>query len=226
MFSATFNKNVLGLSKRLLKSPVEIAVAPVQTKHENIEQILYHVDDIHHKYKLLEHFLVDEAIVQTIIFTATKRQADVLVDVLLEKGHKVEGLHGDMNQRQRSKTIQKVRNGQVRILVATDVAARGIDVQTITHVINFDLPNSAEDYVHRTGRTGRAGKTGIAISFAAPKDRHVIKDIEHLTGFHMVPAVVAGLEPKFKTTFSPSSRPMFKKKGFAPRKRGFASRSR
>jgi superfamily II DNA/RNA helicase len=224
MFSATFNKNVLGLSKRLLKNPVEIIITPEQTKHESIEQRLHNVDDLSHKYRLLEHFLGDESLEQAIIFTATKRQADVLMDVLSEKGHDVEALHGDMNQRQRTRTIEKLRRGNLRVLVATDVAARGIDVPTITHIINFDLPNSPEDYVHRIGRTGRAGKTGIAIAFASPKDRHLVKDIERYTGFHMVPAVIEGLEPKFKPFPSSGKSNPHNKRTFAPRKRNFGNK--
>jgi superfamily II DNA/RNA helicase len=221
MFSATFNRNVLGLSKRLLKDPEEIVIAAETDRHENIEQRLHNVDDLTHKYKLLDHFLNDESFIQTIIFTATKRQADVLVDVLAEKGHNVEALHGDMNQRQRSRTVEKLRRGNLRVLVATDVAARGIDVPTISHIINFDLPNSPEDYVHRIGRTGRAGKSGIAIAFASPKDRHVVKDIERYTGYHIAPTVIEGLEPKFKA-FPPSARTNTKR-SFAPRKRSFGN---
>lgn len=225
MFSATFNKSVLNLSKRLLKDPVEVTIDAEQTKHENIEQHLLNVDDLTHKYRLLEHYLADEETVnQIIIFTATKRQADVLVDVLSEKGHEVEALHGDMNQRQRTRTIEKLRRGNLRILVATDVAARGIDILTITHVVNFDLPNCAEDYVHRIGRTGRAGNKGVAIAFASAKDRHVVKEIERYTGFHMVPTVVPGLEPKFKPFPSSNNRPNNNKRSFAPRKKTFASK--
>jgi superfamily II DNA/RNA helicase len=211
MFSATFNRNVLQLAKSLLKNPVEISIVAEQTPQENIEQRIYPVDDLTHKYQILDHFLSDEAVTQTIIFTATKRQADTLVEVLLEKGHSADALHGDMNQRQRSRTIEKLRRSQIRILVATDVAARGIDILTITHVINFDLPNSAEDYVHRIGRTGRAGRTGIALSMAAPKDRHLIKDIERFTGQVLAANTIAGLEPKARSSSAP-------RKKFAPRR--------
>lgn len=211
MFSATFNRNVLNLAKDLLRNPVEIAIAAEQVKQENIEQRIYPVDDLSHKYQMLDHFLEDKAIVQAIIFTATKRQADTLVEVLLEKGHSADALHGDMNQRQRSRTIEKLRRNQVRILIATDVAARGIDVQTISHVINFDLPNSAEDYVHRIGRTGRAGRTGIALSMASPKDRHLVREIEKFTGHELPPAIIPGMEPKARTSSAP-------KKRFAPRR--------
>jgi len=211
MFSATFNRSVLNLAKDLLKNPVEISIAAEQVKQENIEQRVYPVDDLAHKYQILDHFLEDQTITQAIIFTATKRQADTLVEVLLEKGHSADALHGDMNQRQRSRTIEKLRRNQVRILIATDVAARGIDVQTITHVINFDLPNNAEDYVHRIGRTGRAGRTGIALSMASPKDRHLVRDIEKYTGQALPPATIPGMEPKARTSSQP-------KKKFAPRR--------
>ena len=198
MFSATLKGSVMKLSKSLLNNPIEISVTPDNAKHENIEQRLLNVDDMHHKQQLLNHLLNDPAVIQAIIFTSTKRNADHLVDTLYESGFHVAALHGDMNQRQRTRTITQLRDGQIRILVATDVAARGIDVQAISHVINYDLPNSAEDYVHRIGRTGRAGAKGIAMSFAAPRDMHLVKAIEQFTGQKIEVQVVAGMEPKFK----------------------------
>ncbi len=198
LFSATFHKNVMNLSKRLLKNPAEIVIAAQHEKHENIEQRLHHVDNLQHKERLLDHLLKDESVKQAIVFTATKHQADTLMEVLCEKGHEAAALHGDMNQRQRTKTIARLRRGEVRVLVATDVAARGIDIQTITHVINFDLPRSAEDYVHRIGRTGRAGAHGIALSFASPKDRGLVRQIEQFTGHSLAAHVVAGFEPSQK----------------------------
>lgn len=198
LFSATLKGPVVHLSKRLLKNPMEISVAHEHEKHENIEQRLYYVDDLDHKHRMLNHILTDPGINQAIVFTSTKRFADRLVDDLMESGCEVAALHGDMDQRQRTRTIKKLREGEIRFLVATDVAARGIDIQTITHVINFDLPNSAEDYVHRIGRTGRAGSQGIALSFAANNDRHLVVRIEQFTGQKFVPQVIAGMEPKIK----------------------------
>lgn len=198
LFSATLKGAVLGLSNRLLTNPIEISVAVANTKHENIEQRIHLVDDMQHKNRILNHLLADPEINQAIIFTATKRFADQLVDILFDLGHRAAALHGDMNQRQRSRTIARLRDGEVKILVATDVAARGIDVQTISHVINFDLPNNAEDYVHRIGRTGRAGAKGIALSFAASKDMGLVKQIEQYTGYKIIPSVIEGLEPTFK----------------------------
>ena len=196
LFSATFNKNVIRLSEKLLKNPLEICIKADNVQADNIEQRIHHVDDLQHKYKLLDHFLLDEGLVQTIVFTATKRQADQLTDCLLDKGHEAAALHGDMNQRQRERTIEKLRRGGYRILVATDVAARGIDIKSISHVINFDMPNNAEDYVHRIGRTGRAGKSGVALSLVSPKDRHLIREIEQFIGLKVNSVVIPGMEPK------------------------------
>jgi superfamily II DNA/RNA helicase len=135
---------------------------------------------------------------QAIVFTATKRDADMLADNLSAQGHEAAALHGDMNQRDRTRTLTKLRHGGLRVLVATDVAARGIDVVGITHVINFDLPKFAEDYVHRIGRTGRAGASGIAVSFASGKDGVNLKKIERFTGKQIASHVIPGLEPRFK----------------------------
>ena len=198
LFSATLKGNVLKLSERLLSDPQEICVHAQRTKHESIDQRLLLVDNMNHKIRLLHHLLREEASQQTIVFTATKRHADELVDILLEEGHHAAALHGDMNQRQRTRTMERMRQGKIAVLVATDVAARGLDVHTISHVINFDLPQSTEDYVHRIGRTGRAGAKGIAISFAAPKDKPLVRDIERFTGQTMTPVTIPGLEPTHK----------------------------
>lgn len=196
LFSATFDGEVARIAKDILKEPKLVEVASQQTKHENIEQRLHYVDDMHHKNKLLEHLLIDAEVNQAIIFTSTKRHADVLADDLYAAGHRTAALHGDMTQGARNRTLKKLRHGDVRVLVATDVAARGIDVDGITHVINYDLPKFAEDYVHRIGRTGRAGKKGIAISFAGGADRHALRKIEQFTGNKITPEVIKGFEPK------------------------------
>ncbi len=213
LFSATLKGTVLTLSKKLMNKPDEICVSPDRTKHEDIDQRLLHTDNLNHKLKLLDHLLKDEGLDQAIVFTATKRHADELVEILLEGGHKAAALHGDMNQRQRTRTMERMREGKFSVLVATDVAARGIDIQTISHVINFDLPGNAEDYVHRIGRTGRAGAKGIAWSFASSKDFRLLKDIEQFTGQRMTAQVIPGLEPKMRSGGSGSGRPS----SFAPR---------
>lgn len=201
LFSATLDSTIDKIAARLLRSPKRIQVATQRAKLENIEQRLHYVDDLSHKNRLLEHLLRDQTLKQAIVFTATKRDADDLADDLAAQGHVVGALHGDMSQRERTRTLTKLRNGRLRILVATDVAARGIDVADITHVINFDLPKFAEDYVHRIGRTGRAGASGIAVSFASGKDSISLKRIERFTGQRITPSIIPGMEPKYKPRF-------------------------
>jgi len=198
LFSATLEGAIGNLAMRLLKSPKRISVASAQARHENIEQRLMYVDDMAHKNRLLDHLLRDVDLNQALVFTATKRDADSLADELSAAGHAAAALHGDMNQRERNRTLLNLRRGNVRVLVATDVAARGIDVAGISHVINFDLPKFAEDYVHRIGRTGRAGASGIAVSFASNRDAMNLKKIERFTGQPIKTHTVEGMEPKFK----------------------------
>jgi superfamily II DNA/RNA helicase len=198
LFSATLDSAIANIAARLLKSPKRIQIATSQARLDNIEQRLHYVDDMPHKSRLLDHLLRDTGLNQAIVFTATKRDADMLADNLAAQGHEAAALHGDMSQRDRNRTLTKLRHGGLRVLVATDVAARGIDVAGITHVINFDLPKFAEDYVHRIGRTGRAGAAGIAVSFASGKDGVNLKKIERFTGQRIASHVVPGLEPRFK----------------------------
>ena len=196
LFSATLDGDIARIARQILKNPKTIQVATQKEKHANIEQRLHYVDDMTHKNKLLEHLLIAPEVNQVIIFTSTKRHCDVLAEDLYAAGHKTAALHGDMTQGARNRTLTKLRQGDVKVLVATDVAARGIDVAGITHVINYDLPKFAEDYVHRIGRTGRAGNTGIAISFASNIDRHILRKIEQFTGNRMEPSTIEGFEPK------------------------------
>lgn len=212
MFSATLKGNIYNLSKKLLKDPLEVSVSPEQQNKDNIQQHLYFVDNLTHKLKLLDHLLQDQSLEQTIIFTSTKRYAEQLVDILKDGGHLAAALHGDMNQHKRTQTILRLRQGKTRILVATDVAARGIDVQAISHVINFDLPINVEDYVHRIGRTGRAEAKGIAISFAAPQDLTMLKRIEQFIEQPISLQIVPGMEAQMKpSALSPTSRARPKK---------------
>ena len=153
------------------------------------------MNDGEHKHRLLMHVLGDNNLGKVLVFTATKRGADRLAKKLYAQGHPAAALHGNLNQNQRNRAIAKLRTGEVQLLVATDVAARGIDVSGISHVINYDLPKVPEDYVHRIGRTGRAGAKGIAISFAAPEDRGQLRDIERYTRQPIQAHVIAGLEP-------------------------------
>ncbi len=211
MFSATFEGTVARLAQRLLKDPKRLQMTSQHVKHENIEQRLHCVDDLPHKNRLLAHLLSDTELKQAIVFTATKRDADTLADNLYAQGHSAAALHGDMAQGARNRTLTRLRGGAIRVLVATDVAARGIDVAGITHVINYDLPKFAEDYVHRIGRTGRAGASGIAVSFASPRDWANLKRIEHFTGQDISRHVIPGLEPK--TTLRPDAASSRKRHG-------------
>jgi superfamily II DNA/RNA helicase len=198
LFSATLDGVIGKLATKLLKTPKRISIAAAQARHENIDQRLMYVDDMAHKNRLLDHILRDTDLNQAIVFTNTKRDADTIADSLSAQGHAASALHGDMNQRDRNRTLVNMRRGQVRVLVATDVAARGIDVAGISHVINFDLPKFAEDYVHRIGRTGRGGASGISVSFASNRDALHLKKIEQYTGQRIDAHTIAGLEPKFK----------------------------
>lgn len=198
LFSATLDGAIDKVAAKLLKTPKRIQVATQKARLDNIEQRLHYVDDMSHKNRLLNHVLRDEALKQAIVFTATKRDADTLADSLYAQGYAAAALHGDMNQRERTRTLTKLRSGGLRVLVATDVAARGIDIADITHVINFDLPKFAEDYVHRIGRTGRAGAAGIAVSFASNRDSAHLMKIERYTGQRIASHIIPGLEPRIK----------------------------
>ncbi len=194
-FTATLNRTMAEMAKRMLREPVRIDIAGSKLTLESIEQRLHVTDNRQHKSKLLQHLVANQDINQAIIFSATKRDTDVLARELMAQGHRAAALHGDMNQAARNRTLTDLRRGKIKLLVATDVAARGIDVTSITHVINFDLPMFAEDYVHRIGRTGRAGATGTAISFASSAETAALRRIERYIGQSLPQQVVAGLEP-------------------------------
>jgi len=196
LFSATLDGTVARLASRMMREPQRIEMAAQHEKHENIAQNLLYADDLGHKNRLLDHLMRDVNVKQAIIFTSTKRSADDLAIRLNDNGFAAAALHGDMNQRQRNRTLTRLQRGQVRLLVATDVAARGIDVQGISHVVNFDLPMQAEDYVHRIGRTGRAGRSGSAFTLATHAERHKVRRIEQYTGQSIPAQVVEGLEPR------------------------------
>lgn len=196
MFTATMDDTAAKLAGRMLRDPQRVEVAGSKVTLDAIEQRLHVTDDIRHKSKLLSHLLTDIEMSQAIIFSATKRDADALAEDLYNQGHSVAALHGDMSQRERNRTITDMKRGRVKLLVATDVAARGLDVNGISHVINFDLPRFAEDYVHRIGRTGRAGATGTAISFVSGNELNYLVRIEKYIGQKLSRHVIAGLEPK------------------------------
>ena len=195
LFSATLDGLVGKIARDITRDALQISIDSSHSKHDNIEQRLHFVDDLSHKNRLLDHLLRDVSIDQAVVFTATKREADNLSDRLNLAGFNAAPLHGDMHQGARNRTLTAMRRGQVRILVATDVAARGIDVPTITHVFNYDLPKFAEDYVHRIGRTGRAGRNGIAISLVNHAEHFNVRKIERFTKQSIPVEIVAGHEP-------------------------------
>ncbi|MEO6033230.1 MAG: DEAD/DEAH box helicase [Burkholderiaceae bacterium] len=196
MYSATFAGHVGRLAQNLLREPRRIDVASYTEAHQNIEQRLHWADNANHKNALLDHILTTRDMEQALVFTSTQRDADWLADRLADMGHAVASLHGGMPQGRRNRVLQGLRNRQLKILVATDVAARGIDVPSISHVINYGLPMKPEDYVHRIGRTGRAGHDGLAITLAERMDAGMIRRIQQFTTQQIPAAVIAGLEPK------------------------------
>ncbi|HEV7372130.1 DEAD/DEAH box helicase [Arenibaculum sp.] len=212
LFTATMDDAMSRLAGRLLRQPERIDVAGKSISHDAIDQRLLRADNLDHKHRLLDHLVSEDGAGKTIVFAATKRDADRLADELNAKGHSVGALHGDMKQAQRNRAIEALRRGRIRLLIATDVAARGIDVADITHVINFDLPKVAEDYVHRIGRTGRAGASGIAYSMYTGSDWKQVKAIERFIGRSLTAHIIPGLEP--------SDRPR------RPRPQGFADKPR
>jgi superfamily II DNA/RNA helicase len=203
MFSATFAPRIMQLATRVMRTPQRVEIDSPHEKHTSITQSLLWADNMTHKRKLLDHLLRDTTINQAIVFASTQVECDGLANDLVQEGFSAVALHGALGQGLRNRRLMAFRDGRVQILVATDVAARGLDVPTITHVINYGLPMKAEDYVHRIGRTGRAGREGKAVTIAEFRDRRKIQDIEHYTQQNLKPSVIAGLEPQQR--FAPTS---------------------
>lgn len=180
-FSATMPPEIQKLANILLTDPAKVEVTPPSSTVDKIDQSLYHVGKMD-KPELLLHLLEDKAIVTALVFTRTKHGADKVVKILQRNNIRAAAIHGNKSQNARQGALNDFKNGTLRVLVATDIAARGIDIDELTHVINFDLPNVPETYVHRIGRTGRAGNTGIAISFASIDEREELRDIQKLIG--------------------------------------------
>lgn len=199
MFSATLAPRIQQLGMRVMHdngaSVKKLQIDTPHEKHSNIKQVLYWADNAQHKRKMLDHWLRDTTINQAIVFASTQVECDGLAADLQQEGFSAVALHGALSQGLRNRRLMALRQGQVQILVATDVAARGIDVPTVTHVFNYGLPMKAEDYTHRIGRTGRAGRDGLAITFAEFRDRRKIFDIEGYSHQQFKSEVIPGLEP-------------------------------
>lgn len=180
-FSATMPPEIAGLANSILHHPVKVEVTPVSSTAEKIEQSVFFVEK-QDKRALLNHLLQDQAIQTVLVFTRTKHGADKVVKDLHKVGISAAAIHGNKSQNARQRALTDFKSGNLRVLVATDIAARGIDVEQLSHVINYELPNVPETYVHRIGRTGRAGASGIALSFCDAEEKAYLKDIQKLIG--------------------------------------------
>ncbi|MDQ0058442.1 ATP-dependent RNA helicase DeaD [Paenibacillus harenae] len=203
LFSATMPANIQKLAQQFLKNPEHVSVIPKQVTAPSIDQAYIEVHE-RQKFEALSRLLDMESPDLAIIFGRTKRRVDELSEALQKRGYSADGLHGDLSQNQRDNVMRKFRDGSIDVLVATDVAARGLDVSGVTHVINFDLPQDPESYVHRIGRTGRAGKEGTAWSFVTPREIDHLHFIEKITRQKMnrkpLPSIAEAIEGKQRVT--------------------------
>lgn len=183
-FSATMPISIRKFANTILKDPVEISVTPVSSAAKTVEQFVYFVEK-KEKTGLLIHLLNDKSIQRTLVFTRTKYGADRLAKQLGRTGIYASAIHGNKSQQSRQKALEDFKNSKIRVLVATDIASRGIDIEELPHVVNYELPNVPETYVHRIGRTGRAGKEGVAVSFCDSDERDDLHEIQKLIGFRM-----------------------------------------
>jgi len=196
LFSATLHGVVGHLASRVTRNPKRVEIAGKQETKLDITQHALIADNDEHKNRMLDCLLRETDVEQALVFTAMKRTAADLTTSLVIKGFTAGALHGDMHQSDRTRTLNQVRDGRMRVLVATDVAARGIDVPGINLVVNYDAPRQVPDYVHRIGRTGRAGRAGIAVTFLGHADRHLVRQIERFTGNRVSLMEIPGLEPR------------------------------
>ncbi|MDC7704076.1 DEAD/DEAH box helicase [Vogesella indigofera] len=203
LFSATLDGTVGRMAEKMTRSPQRIEIARKEDGG-SIEEHLLYADDNAHKARLLDAILKESDFEQAVVFSATKIGSEEIADKLSDMGYSAACLHGDMPQNWRNRTLNDLRRGRIKILVATDVAARGIDVPAIGLVVNYDLPKQAEDYVHRIGRTGRAGRSGVAITIAESREFHRVRRIEQYIKRSLTEAVIPGLEP---TRRPPKGRP-------------------
>lgn len=199
LFSATLDGITNHLAEEMTYNAIPIQIQSRTTPNKHIKQIVHYADDLSHKHRLLIHWLRYKPLHQALIFTATKKQSEILANWLTTTGLPATAMHGDLPQPVRNRILDKLQRGQIKILVATDIAARGIDVPDISHVFNFDMPTSYEDYIHRIGRTGRAGRYGTAISLVTLTDRIHLKRIEHFLQQKIQVNTITGLESKIST---------------------------
>ena len=194
MFSATFSQEIRQLASTLLKSPVQIEVATRNTTADQVEQVVHPVDR-DRKRELLSHMIGFHNWKQVLVFTRTKHGANRLAEQLAKDGLKTSAIHGNKSQAARTRALEEFKQGKVRVLVATDIASRGLDIDQLPHVVNFELPSVPEDYVHRIGRTGRAGNKGRAVSLVSKDEYPMLKSIEQLLNRTLTKVVIPGYEP-------------------------------
>ncbi len=217
MFSATFSNDIRRLAKSLIKDPIEISVSPANTTVDAIKQCMHPVDK-KKKSALLAHLIKKHEWSQVLVFTKTKHGANRLTKFLMAKDISAVPIHGNKSQGARTKALAAFKNNEIKVLVATDIAARGIDIQLLPHVVNFDLPHVSEDYVHRIGRTGRAGSKGEAVSLVSADEIKLLKGIERLIKQILPRKFVDGFEPEHDVPVSVlDTRPIKPKKPKKPK---------
>lgn len=194
LFSATFSKEIRTLAQGLLNNPVSIEVAPRNTTAERIDQKVYHAEK-HDKIRLLGGLIEEGEWSQVLVFTTTKHFANRLTERLCKMGYNSAAIHGNKSQNARTKALEGFKNGEIRVLVATDVAARGIDINQLPHVVNYELPKVPEDYVHRIGRTGRAGKAGLAVSLVSREEQNLLRAVQRVIKTEIPVGTLEGFEP-------------------------------
>ena len=223
-FSATMPKNIINLSSQILKHPKRISVDPVSSTAETIKQYIYYTNKSSKK-DLLLYILKDQSINQLLLFSRTKHGADRIVKNLRKKNIQASAIHGDKSQNQRQKALKSFKDSQIRVLVATDIAARGIDIDKLSFVLNYDIPNESETYVHRIGRCGRAGENGVAISICEPEENIYAKSIEKLIQ-QEIEIVQTHPFPQTEKPMNAQQKKEFEKEKQRRRKEFFANRNK
>lgn len=223
-FSATMPQNIVDLSRQILVNPKKVSVNPVSSAAETIKQFLY-MTNKDKKRNLLLHILSDPKLEQVLLFSRTKHGANKIVKNLSKKNINCAAIHGDRNQNQRQKALKDFKDGNIRVLVATDIAARGIDINKLRYVINYDIPNESETYVHRIGRCGRAGEEGIAISICEPEENAYVRNIEKLIK-QKIPLISSNPFPQTDKPMNNAEKKEFERQKQKRRQEFFANRNK
>jgi ATP-dependent RNA helicase RhlE len=223
-FSATMPKTIVDLSNKILNNPVKINVSPVSSTAETIQQYLYYTNKSTKK-ELLLHILEDKKMEQVLLFTKTKHGADKIVTHLRSKKIETAAIHGNKAQNHRQRALTQFKDGEIRVLVATDIAARGIDIDKLKYVINYDIPNIAETYVHRIGRSGRAGDEGTAISICEPEENAFIKEIEKLINIR-IEVIRNNPYPQTEGPMTAAEKRVFEKEKLEKKREFFANKNK